>query len=460
MTKLKSAIIRGILCALMLAAAGCGSNGAGSSDVSDSDTVDTAGTSDDTPFAGLPYAVVDTGQTFHYNDSSALSSAPAEGAEFYGQDAQYAGNARAYTLSADGKTVYDSVTGLTWQRSPNLTNTAPVYEDKMALAETASYAAALNAMAYGGYTDWRLPSVKELYSLILFVGTDPSGYTGTDTSVLTPFIDTDFFNFSYGDQAYERILDSQYFSTTTFINNPGDRGIQKQFGVNFADGRIKGYDISSGAGDKTFFVQCVRGNTSYGINAFADNGDGTVTDNATALMWSKGDSGIAMSWKEALSWVQTQNEAEYLGYNDWRLPDVKELNSIVDYSNAPEYNGKPAIDTDFFETTAIVNEEGEDDFAYFWSGTTHAAYLGASQSNVGSAASYIPFGRALGYHYDESGSLAWINVHGAGAQRSDPKNTDLSAYDLITVGVFSGYSHGPQGDAVRAVNFVRLVRDL
>ena len=46
-----------------------------------------------------------------------------------------------------------------------------------------------------------------------------------------------------------------------------------------------------GQGDKTFFVQCVRGNTDYGINDFADNGDGTVTDGATGLMWAQDDSG-------------------------------------------------------------------------------------------------------------------------------------------------------------------------
>ena len=47
------------------------------------------------------------------------------------------------------------------------------------------------------------------------------------------------------------------------------------FGVNFADGRIKGYGLAMpGGAAKTFFVHCVRGNTSYGINSFVDNGDG------------------------------------------------------------------------------------------------------------------------------------------------------------------------------------------
>ena len=65
-------------------------------------------------------------------------------------------------------------------------------------------------MNYGGFSDWRLPTIKELYSLMSFKGTDPSGFSGTDTSVLTPFIDTAYFNFAYGDPNQgERIIDSQ-----------------------------------------------------------------------------------------------------------------------------------------------------------------------------------------------------------------------------------------------------------
>ena len=57
------------------------------------------------------------------------------------------------------------------------------------------------------------------------------------------------------------------------------------FGVNFADGRIKGYPISIGGTTQTMDVRLVRGNTSYGQNAHVDNGNGTITDNATGLMW-------------------------------------------------------------------------------------------------------------------------------------------------------------------------------
>ena len=56
------------------------------------------------------------------------------------------------------------------------------------------------------------------------------------------------------------------------------------FGYNFADGRIKGYDlIMPGGADKVFSFIAVRGNTNYGINHFIDNGDQTITDTATHL---------------------------------------------------------------------------------------------------------------------------------------------------------------------------------
>lgn len=63
----------------------------------------------------------------------------------------------------------------------------------------------------------------------------------------------------------------------------------------------------------------------------------------------------------------------------------------------------------------------------------------------GTYAVYIAFGRAMGYMNN-----TWVDVHGAGAQRSDPKAGDPADYPT---------GHGPQGDAIRIYNYVRLVRD-
>ena len=388
-----------------------------------------------TPAVTQTYTIVDTGQVDCYDDLVSITC-PDPGQAFYGQDAQIAGNTPSYTLNSDGFSVYDNVTGLTWQRSPDLNHDGVIdATDKLTWTEAQALPQQLNAMSYGGYDDWRLPTIKELYSLILFSGMDPSSFSGTETSGLTPFIDTTYFDFAYGDTgAGERIIDAQYASSSLYAGNTN-----MLFGVNFADGRIKGYGLVVGGSDKTFYVICVRGNTAYGVNDFVDNEDGTITDNATGLMWAKNDSEATLNWEEALAWVAVRNGENYLGYSDWRLPDVKELESIVDYTRSPDSTASAALDP-VFNCTTILNELNDVDYPYFWAGSTHA-----SENGMGSFGTYVSFGRAMGYL-----DGGWQDVHGAGAQRSDPKDGDPDEYPT---------GHGPQGDAIRIFNDVRLVRE-
>jgi PKD repeat protein len=382
----------------------------------------------------LTYPVVDTGQDFCY-DNSAVITPPSSGQAFFGQDAQYNGFQPSLTLSGDGKTVSDNITGLTWTQSPDADGDGQIQaDDKFTWNEMQSYPATLNAENYGGYSDWRLPTIKELYSLIDFRGTDPSGMTGNDTSGLIPFMDTNYFDFAYGDTlAGERIIDSQYGSNTLYVG-----AANQLFGVNFADGRIKGYGLQKpGGGDKTFLVLCVRGRTDYGVSDFTDNGDGTVTDSATGLMWQQVDSGSGMFWEDALSYAETLDLA---GHSDWRLPNAKELQSILDYSRSPNSSSSPALDP-VFDATQITNEAGAVDYPCYWTGTTHINWT----ANPGGAGIYVAFGRAMGYMNSN-----WVDVHGAGAQRSDPKEGDPADFP---------YGRGPQGDAIRIYNYVRCVRD-
>jgi len=384
----------------------------------------------------LTYPVVDTAQGRCYGDKKQMTCASA-GAAYFGQDAQWQGNAPRYAVSKDGKTVRDLVTGLTWQRSPDTNGDGKIlFADKLTHTEAKALPAKLNAAKYGGFSDWRLPHIKELYSLIDFRGTDPSGASGTSTAGLIPFIDSKAFAFAYGDvSAGERIIDSQYASSTLYVSKAAGEML---FGVNFADGRIKGYGLKHPSGKvKTFLVQCVRGNTSYGKNSFKDNGDGSITDAATGLTWTRADSGKTMNWKEALVWVASKNAAKYLGKSDWRLPNVKELQSIVDYTRSPDTTKSAAIDP-IFSVSKIKNEAGADDYPYYWSSTTHA-----NSNGMGGGASYVAFGRSPGFM---NGS--WRDVHGAGSQRSDPKSGDPKQYPQ---------GHGPQGDAIRIYNHVRLV---
>ncbi|MDX9768608.1 MAG: DUF1566 domain-containing protein, partial [Ectothiorhodospiraceae bacterium] len=280
----------------------------------------------------------------------------------------------------------------------------------------------------------------QLYSLMDFRGTDVSGYEGSDTSAFTPFIDTAWFDFGYGDTAAgERLIDAQYASSTLYVSNTANDGGRTMFGVNFADGRIKGYGLRIGNQDKTFYVMCVRGAADYGVNDFVDNGDGTITDRATGLMWAQADSGAAFDWEDALAWVAARNAAMHLGHGDWRLPNAKELQGLLDYGRSPDTTGSAAIDP-LFGATMIANEAGQADYPAYWTSTTHLNW-----GNVpGANAVYVNFGRSMGF------MGAWVDVHGAGAQRSDPKTGNPADYPT---------GHGPQGDAIRIFNYARLVRD-
>ncbi|NHZ71465.1 MAG: DUF1566 domain-containing protein, partial [Aquificales bacterium] len=247
------------------------------------------------------YAVVDTNQTACYDDNGTETACPIAGQAFYGQDAQHTGNVPSYTNNGNG-TITDTITGLMWQKSPNTDGDSDIdADDKLSYDAAGTYC---QNLTLANYTDWRLPDIKQLYSLIDFSGTDPSGYNGSDTSGLIPFIDTAYFDFAYGDtSAGERIIDSQYASETLYVAD------NLVFGVNFADGRIKGYDqIMPGPGnvEKTFFVICVRDNASYGVNDFVDNPSAssgqaaTITDSATSLMWAQNDSAAGLNWEESL----------------------------------------------------------------------------------------------------------------------------------------------------------------
>ena len=420
-----------------------------------------AGSGAATPSA---YPIVATGQTKCYDNHREIAP-PEPGQPFYGQDAQFQTHPSQYLLSGDGLTVYDQVTGLTWQRSPDTNGDGMLdRRDKLTWMQAQALSAKLNAAKFGGFSDWRFPSIKELYSLFNASGIDPSGPFDTDVSELKPFIDTHFFRFAYGDtRAGERIIDSQYISSTKYLGkSPRAGGGAKAFGVNFADGRIKGYDLQMPGGfGKTFFVQCVRGNAEYGRNDFHDNGDGTVSDGATGLMWSKEDSGKGMDWEDALAWVQKKNAEQFLGHDDWRLPSVKELQGIVDYTRAPDATRSPAIDP-VFDCTGITNEAGKADYPYYWSSTTHAGLRG------GAAAMYVAFGRAAGWmttqalaggrpgnppQREQSQNARYyqfVDIHGAGAQRSDPKEGDPAMFP---------HGRGPQGDVIRIFNYVRPVRE-
>jgi hypothetical protein len=393
---------------------GCASNNSETVDTSKTETVIT------------DYKLPDTGQSFTYDDEGILVEDVDESSIYWGSDATVDGNELSYQDNGDG-TVTDLNTGLMWQQTPDFTRYT--YDEALEYVEN---------LEIGGYDDWRLPSIKELYSLAYFNGEIiPEGESH-------PYIDTEYFDFEYD----HLLFAGQYWSSTTYIKN----GVQNYedhgsllggFGFNFADGHIKSYEtgyyfdgtpISDDDGIMIpgCYVRAVRGTTDLYDMDYSDNGDETVTDNSTNLMWALNDSIETMDWVEALNYA---NESELAGYSDWRLPNSKELESLVDY----EKTDFPAINTDFFNTT-VTEFESEEDSYYVWTSTT--------QGDFKYSACYVSFGQA--WSKKNSSADTYYDWHGAGAQRSDPKTGDPADYELASE---------MASDYISINNYVRLVRD-
>ena len=414
-----------LLVVLALVAAACGDDA--SEETSAAVTTDSGADASPTSTSAGSYLLTDTGQTAFYDADGNEIDEPAVGEPFYGQDAAYDSAQMSYTDNGDG-TVTDNVTGLVWQQDPTEEGTtwfeAQDYCESLELAET---------------DDWRTPSLKELFSI-------------SDFSTGWPYTDTDYFTL-VGDDVSK---DQQYWSSNHYDVDTEEAAQNQAFGVNHGTGHIKAYPDgravqegdeataapppdgappegvaesddaaeggieapAAGSNPATKYVRCVSGD-EYGSNDFIDNDDGTITDQATGLMWAQDDSGEGLDWESALELAATANEEDPFGYSDWRVPDIKELQSIVDYSGT-----YPAIDGEFFNIT--------DADAYFWSSTS--AYF-----NLQDTSYYYAWYVAFGYAVDGSGN----DSHGAGAVRFDTKAEG-----------------GPAGeDPERVFNYVRLVRD-
>ncbi|MGQ1947902.1 Lcl C-terminal domain-containing protein [Geofilum sp. OHC36d9] len=212
---------------------------------------------------------------------------------------------------------------------------------------------------------------------------------------------------------------NRYLVVSEYQNDQVKR--DPSFIVNSWTGHIKAMDGAR-------FVRAVRGNPSYGINAFVDNGDSTITDNATGLMWSQNDNGKGLSWQEALAYAESATTA---GYEDWRLPNAKELQSIADYSGA-----FPAMDTTVFNLTELTNIKGQVDYPFYWSSTSNPVEGSDGAVEVGTVYAWV---LAAGYNTDPDGN----DLHGAGSVVFTPKSEeDFSERD-------------PE---IHRYNYVRLVR--
>jgi hypothetical protein len=304
----------------------------------------------------LAWPVPDTGQTICYDaDGNVLDPCPTPEEDYYGQDASYTINPMSYTkLDANGTVlsggagtwamVRDNVTGLIWEVKTDdgsihdKDNTYTWYDSNPltnggyagtpgAGTDTEDFIKAMNASNYGGYHDWRMPTIKELASIVDYSIPFPG-----------PCINAAYFP---NTQA------SYYWSSTTDANYTDGA-----WGMSF----YGGYDGSCYKSDYNY-VRAVRGGQAGSLGLLVINGDRTVTDASTGLMWQQDMPDNTMTWENALSTCETSNLADY---TDWRLPTFRELRSLVDYSRFD-----PAINTTYFPDTAAL---------IYWSSTTHAEY--------------------------------------------------------------------------------------
>jgi hypothetical protein len=268
--------------------------------------------------------VPDTGQTTCYDNNGRVITCPAAGSTLYGQDACYTINPPSYTRmrgNANDFMVKDNVTGLIWELK---TDDDGIHDkdDRYTWYNALNvFIARLNADQYGGYSDWRIPTQRELLSIVNY----------------------DNYNPAIDMNAFPNTIPSYYWAYPTYADNPGGSSC-----INFLYGHDFDLDNTT-----TYYVRAVRGNQTP--SAFTANGDGTVTDNATGLMWSQATDLTPLSWQAALAWCEDLSLA---GYEDWRLPTLKELASIVD----DDVDGL-AVDSTYFPDTMA---------AYYWTATSSA----------------------------------------------------------------------------------------
>ena len=100
------------------------------------------------------------------------------------------------------------------------------------------------------------------------------------------------------------------------------------------------------------------------VDAYTDNGNGTVTNQAIGLMWQKSDDNSPKSWQDALDYC---NGLTLGGYSNWRLPNIKELRSIIDDSRVgPTFDPIFAGNT-YFEHWSSTSCADSPDFAWLMS---------------------------------------------------------------------------------------------
>ncbi len=249
----------------------------------------------------------------------------------------------AYVDNADG-TITDSSTGLTWMRCTMGQTWSGSSCSGARVGYTWDQARALtNAVGFAGKTDWRLPSIRELQTIV-------------DRTLFLPSIDRIVFPGT----------PSSYYWSGSAHGFPNFA-----WGVNFGNGYSSYFNRFS-----EYRVRLVRGGLALGLldiarpsADFVNPGDGTVVHTPTGLIWQR--CAVGQIWTGStcagsaaqLSWTAAKElTSNFAGKPDWRLPSTEELLSLVDFSTSG-----PAITLSMFPNTPSV---------LFWSGSTYAESTG------------------------------------------------------------------------------------
>ena len=234
-----------------------------------------------------------------------------------GEDADYLINPMSFTDNGN-QTITDNFTGLMWQKTDG---------GEMTVESATTYCTSVNL---GGFNNWRLPTSHELFLINSYENVNPA-------------LNTTYFTKTLAEYWWTSDRRSDDATLVWAVNAGGGIGAHP-----------KNETVSAG-GTKKFHVRAVRNPVSKTLPAlhFKDNGNGSITDNYTGLMWQKTQSSNTMTWEEALVYAENLSLA---GASDWRMPNVKELQSLND-----EKLFKPSFDKTFFTGVASGN---------FWSSTT------------------------------------------------------------------------------------------
>ncbi|MCP4603561.1 MAG: DUF1566 domain-containing protein [Proteobacteria bacterium] len=317
-----------VLFSSVLACGECGDDDSSGDDSSDtSDTGDTSETDDtetddtDTGTDGADAGTMEaewpippTDQHLCYNRTEEVEcpNFPCEGGgpDFCGQDVQYVKHPRKFTESTVGSdtVVTDSLTGLVWQKP---------YVRKM-WQEAFDYC---EGLTYGGESDWRLPDMHELASLLHYGRHNPASI----------FPD----------------MPSEYFWSS-------DKDVTPYDGMAWMVGYIFGLVRQNLNHEDIRAARCVRGDSPAAIddpNRFAvsdDDTQKTVLDQATGLIWQKKFS-VRKNWKQSLAYCEG---LEYGGFDDWRLPNVQEMRTLINLAITDPSSDFPGLPADYFWTSS------------------------------------------------------------------------------------------------------------